>query len=134
MSRFFVFVVAIVLSSCHQTLPSPIQPILVRPSDLVQAYHDDRAAASIAYDGIIVVVPIHSATFGERRIFWSLIDKGKPAIEFIIEHKSPKGTIWIQGTCLGRRDDGKDRGLPGYNFKILIDDCQIVQPPAMPRP
>jgi hypothetical protein len=45
-----------------------------------------------------------------------------------------KTAVWIRGTCLGRVDDGKNRHLPGYTFKVVVVDCRVVSPPTAVGP
>jgi len=129
----FAFVVAILLSpfGCHPTMPEPVSPIPVREIDLVSSYRDDHARAGLAYDGQVIRVLVHAfAVVGDNMEV--PIVGGKPAS--IIFHfqgpvPMPKVPCWIQGRCLGRTDDGKDRLLAGFTFHIDVVDCVLTTTP-----
>ncbi len=113
---------------CHPTVPNPVRAIPVRDIDLMAIYRDDPDKAKLAYDGQPIrllcqnVVVIDSTTLGVP--IWH----DKPPV-LILTFVGPigehKNSMWVTGTCHGRRDDGVDRTMPGFGFVVVVTDCAI---------
>jgi hypothetical protein len=133
------------LNSCHPVPTNDGRVRTVAVLDLVEMYRNRPDDARRAFDGQTVKVLV------------THFDKGGPPAELrvILEYgpreednhpvvvfragKEPipagmKTAVWIRGTCLGRVDDGKDRHLPGYTFKVVVVDCRVVSPPTAVGP
>jgi hypothetical protein len=128
------------LNSCH---PVPARDGRVRTvagPDLLEMYRATPTDAKLAFDGQTVrVLLTHYDKAGlpeELRYYVNFRgDKENHPAVVLRAGKTPfpttlKGAVWVQGTCLGKVHDGKDRRAAGYDFKVVVTDCSIVPPPT----
>ena len=122
--------------SCTQHIPDATEPIIVRPSYLSRAFHDDLAKATDAFANQPIVVPLTDYTINSnRQIHWHLSAKSTapPAIVFLFEPPlpaDPTGPIWIEGHCNGTHHDGLQREMAGYTFYVSVTNCRLAQQPT----
>lgn len=120
------------LGGCQPpSLNAPVDPLSVRPLDLLQSYRDQPEVAKTAYNNIVVSITIQAYAIKGKEIYWYLGSRERPpAIVFSFTEDIPepkrKGPLVIQGLCLGKKEDGKVREVPGINFTVQLTECQIV--------
>jgi hypothetical protein len=129
----FVGFLLLTACSCHDPTRPDGEVRTVTARDLVRQYRDDPAAARIAFTDQTVRVLVPSADFEGSAVLWRFTydDPRKPAAITFLFDSRPAFTApgWIEGTCLGRADDGKDRGPPGYTFGVTVSGCRVVPGP-----
>jgi hypothetical protein len=130
----FVGLLLLTACSCHDPTRPDGEVRTVTARDLVRQYRDDPAAARIAFTDQTVRVLVQAVKVQGDAAHWFinyLAPMPPPTIVFAFD--SPPGPLappcWIEGTCLGRADDGKDRGPPGYTFGVTVSGCRVVPGP-----
>lgn len=81
-------------------------------------------------------MPVTDARASGSELHWHIGAPDRPAVlvfQFADHPKPPTGMIWVRGTCRGRVADSGERELH-YEFHVLVTGCEVVSPPAMPKP
>jgi hypothetical protein len=137
--RKFLLLFVIVIAGCETPLTPPVEPLAVRPIDLVHGYRDQTTIAQTAYDNITISLslPSGSYTVSGNTICWHLASKEFPPV-IVFHFKEPPAkthrSLTIIGVCQGRHDDNKDREFMGFTFCITVSECRFANPPALPAP
>ena len=125
------------LAGCEPVPPAP-GPLVVRAPDLARAYRDSRRAADDAYTGHPILIPLTHYVRRDGELHWHLADPATPAVVVCRfagpVPADPGRLVWVEGTCRGATRDGRAREFSGYDFHVVVTDCRVVRPPAMPKP
>jgi hypothetical protein len=134
--RYLALLFVVLFASCHQPIPQPAQPPIVRASDLVQSFAVSSEAANDAYTGQRITVLLTGAVARGNELHWHL-GADTIAATVVCHFAAPPESgqlVWVSGICAGRVRDGVRRELPGYDFHIVITDCRLVPPPNTRAP
>lgn len=114
--------------------------------ELALRYKDNRAGADLAFTGqrVTVLVEVFDrkadadpAVLNYQIGYGAVPYPPTVSFRFAPETKIPAGLkapCWVEGLCRGRVEDGKDRGVPGYTFTVVVTGCRIATPPIGPKP
>jgi hypothetical protein len=136
-SSGILVVLLLFAAGCETTVPPPMEPLAIRPIDLVRAYRDSPDVARVAYTGSPVIIPLTTYTKDGDHLLWHIGSPDyPPAIVCELAEPLPptKAVVWVRGVCIGRVDDGIKRESPGVTFHVRVTDCRIAPPPSMPAP
>jgi hypothetical protein len=132
---FFVGLLLGTVGSCNGPVKPDGDTRFVNALDLVGKYRTDPDTAHIVFTKEFVRVHVTAAVVVGNEVHWKLQFGGDPpyppAIVFVFDSKPPPLSFPcnIEGLCTGRRDDGKDRGPPGYGFEVRVSGCRVVPGP-----
>lgn len=119
---------------------------IVDARELALKYKDNRAGADLAFTDQAVIVLVEgfdrtkdadSNTLNYQIGYGAATYPPTVSFRFAPGIKLPpnlKAPCWIRGTCRGRLDDGKDRGVSGFTFTVVVTDCHLATPPIGPKP
>lgn len=109
----------------------------MRASDLARFYRDRPQTASDAYDGRSVLLALTIPERHGSELHWHIAGREFPPV-VVCQFSGPvpavAPVVWVTGTCRGRVADGGVREFTGYDFHVLVTDCRIADPPAIPKP
>lgn len=147
--RGFVFAIcALLCNSCTPVPPNDGEVRIVEALALVRYYRDEPGPAGLAYDTQRVRILVTAYDRGGLPTELRLIlrygpnaEENRPVLvlkaapgESFPDRKALTGEIYIEGVCQGREDDGCDRGVSGYTFKVTLTGCRLVPGPYPVRP
>lgn len=102
----------------------------ITAKELAAQYRDDAVAANHAYTNQTVQVLVKTFDRSENDLHWKVLYTGKdlpPTIIFRFDKpEKVKAPCWVEGKCEGVKVDNKSRGVPGYNFTVVVSGCRVV--------
>jgi hypothetical protein len=135
----FAFFALVTVNSCNESPERPdgeVRPVTAR--DLVKDYRLDPHHARLTFTGQRVRVLVTACQTRGAEIHWKLVYADPPVPPVLVfRFAAPpafKPPGWIEGVCGDRQDDGVDRGMSGYTFRLVISDCRLAPAPTSPAP
>jgi hypothetical protein len=119
---------------------------IVDVRELALRYKDNPAGADLAFTGqnLIVLVEVFDrkkaadpTTLNYQIGYGAATYPATVSFRFDPKHPVPadlKAPCWVEGLCRGRVEDGKDRGVAGFTFTVIVTGCRIATPPIGPKP
>jgi len=106
--------------------------------ELAAQYRDDPSAAGHAFTDQTVQVLVRVFDTEKNEVRWKVLYSGKdvpPTIIFRFDKlEKIKAPCWIEGKCEGVQRDDKSRGVPGYNFTVVVSGCRLVSRSILVEP
>ena len=121
------------------------EPVVVEVTELVEAYFRNELAADQKYRGKSVKITSVPEVIGrdaDGRPYVGMyriqrinpLEMHPPALrcylspsgEAQVANLKPGQPVAFQGVCKGKKKDGLNRGIPGYDFVVVVEDCDVL--------